>query len=282
MCMNKYEVLQPLEVTDESDPLFGSHEAGATIEAAPSESVAQWIEQGFLKLVEAVEGDEEKEETPPAPAAAAPAVAPVPPAQQKSDPEPEPTAQIAQATVVHPATTATAAKFKATPAPFDGSVADLPAISPALFSFCSAIMQYEGYVKPGENQMYPLGTRSYLDNNPGNLRYEQQPNTIAEDKDSFAVFKPFPAGPIYAYGFEALAALVLVAIRGNGRVYKSPVWDPSIKENRPMNIGEFFAIYSPVADHNDPVKYAAFVCEQLSEACGETIAPTMPLNMLTA
>jgi hypothetical protein len=99
--------------------------------------------------------------------------------------------------------------------------------------FCLAIQAYEGWTP---------GSRSFRNNNPGNLRtwYTQ----IGTD-GGFAVFKT------YEDGFAALMEIVENAAKGLSAVYKPT-----------MTIKDFFNTYAPSSDNNHPDAYALFVAKQ--------------------
>lgn len=106
--------------------------------------------------------------------------------------------------------------------------------------WASAVQQYEGF--------YP-GSRSYKNNNPGNLRFTNYTVTLGatgKDKDNFAVF------PSYAVGRKALERLLIDAATDKLALYKST-----------MTLFDFQAIYSPAADQNDPNSYALYVSRKL-------------------
>lgn len=103
--------------------------------------------------------------------------------------------------------------------------------------FCKAIEKYEGY--------YP-GSRSYRNNNPGNLHYASQQGTTGKDDKGFAVFDT------YESGYRALKNQIKLAILGKSKYYKPE-----------MTIIEFFSVYAPSHDNNDPNSYALFVAKEV-------------------
>lgn len=99
--------------------------------------------------------------------------------------------------------------------------------------FCKAIQEFEGFYK---------GSRSYRNNNPGNIKFAFQANTTGKDPQGFAIFKT------YNDGFNALKNMVRRACEGHSKVYS------------PNNtILEYFQIYAPASDNNYPEKYAKYV-----------------------
>lgn len=75
---------------------------------------------------------------------------------------------------------------------------------------------------------YP-GSRSYRDNNPGNLRYAGQYQSIGADDAGFAIF------PNYDAGFQALIAQIQLDAQRN------PNW----------TLADFVANYAPPSENND-------------------------------
>lgn len=279
--MQEYEVLKPLEVTDEAHPLFGSHDEGATVSVEPVdgvhaegvlESIAEWVEQGFLKLISNSDALD-----------AAQAQAPVPqtPTPNTNPPAPSPTTQArvapAQAAVgpapapVVPATAELQAKFPAPPAPYDGLV---PAME---YYFCKGIEAHEVCAAPGTDARFPQGTRAYFDKNPGNLKYRQQIGSVGEDKDGFAIFPELGTGA-EGDGFMALVRQVNAAIKGGGP-YPNPIWDATLKAWRHLNFLDFFKIYDSSAG-DDPVAYANDVAAFMSKIAGVDVSVETVINQL--
>lgn len=105
-----------------------------------------------------------------------------------------------------------------------------------IIKFAEAIKIYEGWFS---------GSRSFRNNNPGNLRFVGQTGATA-DRDNFAVFKT------YEEGFGALLRMIQNAATG-----KSKVYFPT------MTIVQFFQKYAPSSDNNYPEKYAQFVADRV-------------------
>lgn len=124
------------------------------------------------------------------------------------------------------------------PSPVKPPPVSIPAPLPKLLiPFCQAIKDREGWFK---------GSRSYRNNNPGNLRYVGQPGA-KPDSGSYAIFTTYQAGWI------ALVTMVQNAASG-----KSKVYHPT------MTILEFFQVFAPSQDSNDPHAYALYVAKRLS------------------
>lgn len=107
-----------------------------------------------------------------------------------------------------------------------------------LNAMCLAIQKHEGW--------YP-GSRSYRNNNPGNLVYVGQPGATKEKNGRFCVFAT------YEDGFAALKNMILNAAKGKSKVYRSD-----------MNLNEFFGVYAPDHDNNDSLRYAKVVAQAMS------------------
>lgn len=115
-----------------------------------------------------------------------------------------------------------------------------------LREFCLAIREYEGFYAPGEHPSYPTGTKSWRNNNPGNCRYSSKGyapmyGKVKKDKDNFAIFGDYATGWLY------LQNLV------KGKIKDNPEW----------TLVNFFQVYAPAEDHNDPVAYAKYVAKKL-------------------
>src|SRR4029079_17524757 len=71
-----------------------------------------------------------------------------------------------------------------------------------LTKFCLAIQEHEGWLVPGKD--YPKGSRSYRNNNPGNIKYgdfAKSCGAIRKDDKYFAVFESYLDG-FNAPGFD--------------------------------------------------------------------------------
>lgn len=105
-----------------------------------------------------------------------------------------------------------------------------------LNKFCLAIQKHEGFY---------YGSRSYRNNNSGNLKFVGQLKAIGQDDKGFAVFNT------YQDGFNELKNMILRASKGQSKVYNSE-----------MTISQFFNVYAPPTE-NDTNAYAKFVAKQL-------------------
>jgi hypothetical protein len=100
-------------------------------------------------------------------------------------------------------------------------------------AFCTAIKTHEGWF---------VNSRSWRNSNPGNLKFCGQKLSIGQDDAGFAIFKN------YADGWTTLTNMITNAALGKSKVY-----------NPEMTIVEFFNLYAPASDKNDPTAYARFV-----------------------
>ncbi len=103
--------------------------------------------------------------------------------------------------------------------------------------WAEAIKIYEGWGN---------GTRSFRNNNPGNLKYFGQKGSIGKDSGGYAIFNT------YQDGMDALVRQLTIASDGRSKVY-----DPE------MTLIQFFGKYAPHRDMNDPTAYALFVANKL-------------------
>lgn len=106
-----------------------------------------------------------------------------------------------------------------------------------LGKWADAIQEFEGW--------FP-GSRSYRNNNPGNIRYIGQKRAIGQDDKNFCIFKT------YADGRAELIALLERATAGRSRVYS-----PN------MTLLQFFKTYAPSSDNNHPETYANYVARKV-------------------
>ena len=108
-----------------------------------------------------------------------------------------------------------------------------------LNAFCLAIQKQEGW--------FP-GSRSFRNKSPGNLKYAEQTKSTGKDAHGFAIFST------YEDGLQALKNQVLLGARGKSKVYRPT-----------MNLYQFFEIFSPSFDNNDPHHYADVVATAIKQ-----------------
>lgn len=121
--------------------------------------------------------------------------------------------------------------------------------SPLIHSFALAIQSFEGFIAPCIR--YPLGTASWRNNNPGNMRYTPYSVSLGATGKSLVGFAKFPT---YQIGFDALCQMLTDACSG-----KLPAYDPS------KGLVAFFSIYAPSSDGaNNPLRYASVVATKMN------------------
>jgi hypothetical protein len=105
---------------------------------------------------------------------------------------------------------------------------------PNIIDLADAIKDFEGYY---------AGSVSERNNNPGNLRYS--PFQTGK-RDGFSYFET------YERGYYALIYQIELAVTDRSAVYHSD-----------MTIQEFFNVYAPASDDNQPSIYADTVAQQI-------------------
>lgn len=109
----------------------------------------------------------------------------------------------------------------------------------ALETFALAIQQHEGWFSPRSS--HPKGSTSFRNNNPGNLKFVGQREAIGSDERGFAIF------PDYDSGFRGLQTDIHIKLN------RHPDW----------TFFDFFKVYAPASDDNNPLNYATVVSAQL-------------------
>lgn len=118
-----------------------------------------------------------------------------------------------------------------------------------LRQFCLAIQQHEGWFS---------GSCSYRGNNPGNLRWSAtQIGVHTCGSGEFSMFKT------YEDGFNALMHQVRIVANGTSKVYNERARALNLKDSSLLTISQFFAIYAPSSDNNNPQRYAEFVAQKV-------------------
>jgi hypothetical protein len=113
----------------------------------------------------------------------------------------------------------------------------------AVTAWAQAIQQFEGW--------FP-GSRSYRNNNPGNLRVLGAPGQIGVDPGGFAIFDS------YASGFAALVSDL------TAKIAKYPG----------ATLAEIMGRYAPASDGNDTSSYTNFIARALG------VSPDTKLSQL--
>jgi hypothetical protein len=142
-----------------------------------------------------------------------------------------------------------------------------------LEALADSIWRFEGWIPPGVDPKFPQGSRSWRNRNPGNLRpaFPLQPvpgqigkslQPVSVDDRNYRIFDSL------AQGWIALLNDISAKLEGS-----HGLTDNSTLRN-------FFDIYAPSDDDNDPNKYARQVAIWLSRDLGSTIAPETTLGQL--
>lgn len=131
-------------------------------------------------------------------------------------------------------------------------------------ALADSIQRFEGWIPPGVDPRMPAGSRSWRNRNPGNLRPDPRPRAVAQPVDS-ANYRIFDT---LTLGWDALRSDISAKLNGSHNLT-----DDSTLRN-------FFDIYAPSDDDNDPDKYARQVAIWLSRDLGGTIAPETTLGYL--
>ena len=133
-----------------------------------------------------------------------------------------------------------------------------------LEALADSIWRFEGWIPPGVDPKSPQGSRSWRNRNPGNLRPVTMlgVQAVPVDDANYRVFDSL------AQGWIALLNDITAKLDGS-----HGLTDNSTLRN-------FFDIYAPSNDDNDPDKYARQVAIWLSRDLGSTIAPETTLGQL--
>ncbi len=102
--------------------------------------------------------------------------------------------------------------------------------------WADAIQKHEGWY---------VGSRSYRNNNPGNIKFIGQKRAIGSD-GTFCIFAT------YADGRQELIDLLVRAATGKSSYYRPE-----------MTLRQFYAVYAPSSDNNNPDAYAVAVAKSM-------------------
>ena len=114
-------------------------------------------------------------------------------------------------------------------------------------------MEYEGW---------HVGSRSWRNRNPGNLRYG--PNRLGSDGQGYAVYDSLITG------YKDLLADVKAKVTGQSKHNLTPQ----------STILDLFDVYAPRIDDNQPNKYAEFVAGRLTVGLQRSFTVTSKLSEL--
>lgn len=134
--------------------------------------------------------------------------------------------------------------------------------SPGLTRFALAIEHMEG----------SPGTRSYRNNNPFDFRYTpyiRSLGAVSHDAQNFAIFPSFDTG--FRAGLQFLRdaqANLLIAYRLYAKRMRRP--------GNMCTLGDFFQVYAPSSDSNNPTRYAQHVADYI----GNGVSVDTPINRI--
>lgn len=141
--------------------------------------------------------------------------------------------------VVGPLTMAELANMHSDPTP---EPAPQPKQYQKLLGWCISAQAYEGWtIDPP--------SRSYENNNPGNLEFADQPGAVLESGHEPNRFAHFDT---YTDGFQALYDLFLRACTGMSTIYRPD-----------MTLLDFYNVYAPGSDGNNSNDYASYIANAL-------------------
>lgn len=126
-------------------------------------------------------------------------------------------------------------------------------------AWADAIQEYEGFKKPG-TPGYPAGSRSFRNNNPGNLRYTHYTSSLGADgfdDKNFCIFED------YQEGYDALCEFLHDAASNELIPYRAKAKDLGLPTAGHLSLINFFEVYAPSSDNNEPNAYALFVASKI-------------------
>lgn len=123
-----------------------------------------------------------------------------------------------------------------------------------------AIQTYEGWHPPGKKSI--RGSRSYRNNNPGNLKYTPYTAKLgaySKDAQGFAIFRSLEDGR------NALKTLLTAAANLTLKSYREYAEKLAKTRNGEvyLTLLDLFEVYAPTFDANEPKSYAMFVAGKL-------------------
>lgn len=128
-------------------------------------------------------------------------------------------------------------------------------------ALADSIQRFEGWIPPGQDPKMPRGSTSWRNRNPGNLRAVTGSGAQVDDR-GYRIFVNMAAG------WVALCLDIEAKLAGS-----HGLTDDSTLRN-------FFDIYAPSDDNNDPDKYARQVSIWLSRDLDALITPETSLGAL--
>jgi hypothetical protein len=128
-------------------------------------------------------------------------------------------------------------------------------------ALADSIHRFEGWIPPGVDPHSPRGSTAWRNRNPGNLRAVPG-QLVPVDPNGYRVFASM------SDGWTALVSDIKAKLAGS-----HDLTDES-------TLLQFFNIYAPSDDDNDPAKYARQVAVWLSRDLAVTISPDTTLGYL--
>ena len=128
-------------------------------------------------------------------------------------------------------------------------------------ALADAIYRFEGWIPAGVDPRMPHGSRSWRNRNPGNLR-PRPGQVVPIDEEKYRVF------PTFADGWNELRGDISAKLAGS-----HGLTDQSTIRN-------FFDVYAPSDDSNDPDKYSRQVAAWLSRDFATPVTSATTLGYL--
>lgn len=128
--------------------------------------------------------------------------------------------------------------------------------------WAKATQAHEGYFRPGENPNYPNGTPAWANNNPGNIRPTTYSKSLGDHyetgaRGNFVYYKS------YEIGWKALKQFLFDASTDVLKPFRDQRDRLKLKSTRELTLEQFYQVYAPQSDGNNPNRYAADVANRL-------------------
>jgi hypothetical protein len=128
-------------------------------------------------------------------------------------------------------------------------------------ALADSIFRFEGWIPPGQDPRMPHGSRSWRNRNPGNLR-PIPGQSVPVDDANYRVFERL------SLGWDELRSDIRAKLAGSHGLTDT------------STLRQFFDIYAPSDDNNNPDKYASQVAAWLSRDLDATITAATVLEEL--
>lgn len=129
-------------------------------------------------------------------------------------------------------------------------------------ALADAISRFEGWIPAGAEPAFPNGSRSWRNRNPGNLRPTSGLLDVPVDDKNYRIFSNL------ADGWFALRNDIIAKLGGSHGLTNQ------------STLREFFDIYAPSDDSNNPDKYASQVAAWLTKYLASTVTASTSLGFL--